>query len=51
MTAREKRLTNALRFVKACPGVYYGQTPDTIIKHMATAAEMALIEKRRKKAV
>lgn len=55
MTPREKRLLNALRFVKACPDVYYGRSPATVIDCMKTAATMAIEDEhvrsvKRKKA-
>ena len=51
MSAREKRMLNALRFIKACPDVYYGRPPQDVIDHMGMTAKMALeYPKRRKKA-
>lgn len=48
MTPREKRLINALKFVKACPDIYYGRGPATVIESMKMAAHMALEDEWRR---
>ena len=42
MTAKEKRLINVLRFIKACPEVYFGQGPVMVIEYMKQAATQGI---------
>ena len=55
MTPREKRLINALKFIQACPNIYYGQGPAKVIDNMKVCATMAIEDEhvrnvKRKKA-